>query len=55
MATSFLPARSKRKDKSHFYVVKQAKCESVQNYMARFTKAVLEVKTCEDDTLIHAF
>ena len=53
-SVAFVTSKSRRKDKSHLYAIKQGKDESIKDYMERFTKVMLEVKSCADDTLIHA-
>lgn len=44
-----------KKETSHLYRVKQGKDESLKDYLSRFDKAIMQVKTCTDATLIDAF
>lgn len=40
---------------SHLYRVKQSKDESLKDYLSRFDKAIMQVKTYADANLIDAF
>ena len=52
---AFLNAKARKKESSYLFRVKQDRGEPLKRYLDRFDKAVLEVRTCPDDTLIQAF
>ncbi|GMN58074.1 hypothetical protein TIFTF001_027179 [Ficus carica] len=54
-SVTFLNAKIRKKETSHLYRVKQGKDESLKDYLSRFDKAIIKVKTCTDATLINAF
>ncbi|GMN42946.1 hypothetical protein TIFTF001_012145 [Ficus carica] len=40
---------------SHMFGIKQGEAETLKKYLERFDKAVVQVESCTDDTLIQAF
>ncbi|GMN68803.1 hypothetical protein TIFTF001_037854 [Ficus carica] len=54
-STAFLGAKTRKIETSYLFRIKQGKSEPLKEYLDRFRKAVVQVKSCSDNTLIHAF
>ena len=54
-AAAFLGPKTRKLGASHLFGIKQGEAETLKKYLERFDKAVVQVDSCTDDTLIQAF
>ncbi|GMN22561.1 hypothetical protein TIFTF001_040287 [Ficus carica] len=54
-STVFLNAKTLKNETLYLFRIKQGENEPLKEYLDRFHKAIVQVKNCSDDTLIHAF
>ncbi|GMN60403.1 hypothetical protein TIFTF001_029494 [Ficus carica] len=55
LATAFLGAKTLKVETSYQFRIKHGESEPLKEYLDRFDKAVMQIKSCFDDTLIQAF
>ncbi|GMN54091.1 hypothetical protein TIFTF001_023219 [Ficus carica] len=51
-ATAFLGSKIRKMETSYLFGIKQGKSEPLKEFLNRFDKAVVQIKSCSDDTLI---
>lgn len=51
----FLAVKTRKIETSYLFGIKQGKSESLKLYLDRLDKAIIQIKSCSDDTLIQAF
>ncbi|GMN47901.1 hypothetical protein TIFTF001_017091 [Ficus carica] len=54
-AAAFLGSKTRKLGASHLFGIKQGETETLKKYLERFDKAVVQVESCSDNTLIQAF
>ncbi|GMN39713.1 hypothetical protein TIFTF001_008939 [Ficus carica] len=54
-ATAFLGSKTRKMETSYLFGIKQGESEPFKEYLDRFYKAVMQIKSCSDNTLIQAF
>nr|GMN67054.1 hypothetical protein TIFTF001_036123 [Ficus carica] len=54
-ATAILGAKTRKMETSYLFRIKQGENEPLKEYLDCFDKAVMQIKSCSDDTLIQAF
>ncbi|GMN26906.1 hypothetical protein TIFTF001_044053 [Ficus carica] len=54
-AAVFLGAKNRKMETSYLFEIKQGESEPLKEYLDRFDKAVMQIKSCSDDTLIQPF
>ena len=54
-SAAFLNAKTRKKETSYLFRIKQGENEPFKGYLDCFDKAIMQVKNCFDDTLIQAF
>ncbi|GMN52758.1 hypothetical protein TIFTF001_021899 [Ficus carica] len=54
-AAKFLGSKTGKLGASHLFGIKQGEAETLKKYLERFDKAIVQVESCTDDTLIQAF
>ncbi|GMN39655.1 hypothetical protein TIFTF001_008885 [Ficus carica] len=51
-AAAFLGSKTRKLRASHPFGIKQGEAETLKKYLKRFDKAIVQVESCTDDTLI---
>ncbi|GMN67604.1 hypothetical protein TIFTF001_036673 [Ficus carica] len=54
-AAAFLSSKTRKLGASHLFDVKQGETEALKKYLERFDRAVVQVESCTDETLMQAF
>ncbi|GMN50963.1 hypothetical protein TIFTF001_020123 [Ficus carica] len=54
-AAAFLGSKTRNMETSYLYGIKQRESEPLKEYLDRFDKVVMQIKSCSDDTLIQVF
>ncbi|GMN47963.1 hypothetical protein TIFTF001_017147 [Ficus carica] len=54
-AAAFLSSKTRKLGASHLFGVKQGETEALKKYLERFDRAVVQVESCTDETLMQAF
>ncbi|GMN40212.1 hypothetical protein TIFTF001_009433 [Ficus carica] len=54
-AASFLSSKTRKLGASHLFGIKQGETEALKKYLERFDRAVVQVESCTDETLMQAF
>ena len=54
-AAAFLGVKTRNMETSYLFGIKQGESEPLKEYLNRFDKAVMQIKSCSDDTLIQVF
>ncbi|GMN20723.1 hypothetical protein TIFTF001_043157 [Ficus carica] len=54
-AAAFLSSKTRKLGASHLFGIKQGETEALKKYLERFDRAVVQVESCTDETLMQAF
>ncbi|GMN66517.1 hypothetical protein TIFTF001_035580 [Ficus carica] len=54
-AAAFLSSKTRKLGASHLFGIKQGETEALKKYLERFDRAVMQVESCTDETLMQAF
>ncbi|GMN54060.1 hypothetical protein TIFTF001_023183 [Ficus carica] len=54
-AAAFLSSKTRKLGASHLFGIKQGETEALKKYLERFDKAVVQVESCTNETLMQAF
>ncbi|GMN38456.1 hypothetical protein TIFTF001_007688 [Ficus carica] len=54
-AATFLSSKTRKLGASHLFGIKQGETEALKKYLERFDRAVVQVESCTDETLMQAF
>ncbi|GMN19976.1 hypothetical protein TIFTF001_045266 [Ficus carica] len=54
-AAAFLSSKTRKLGASHLFGIKRGETEALKKYLERFDRAVVQVESCTDETLMQAF